>query len=131
MKFDLTMITPSGKQESNQIERISLPTEDGIRTVLANHMDIIVPVAIGTITLINDSERKHYAVSEGLFYFKDNQAKLLVRTFEHPEEIDFKRAEEAKERAQQRLNHKEQMSTDDLRRAELALKRALARLSLR
>jgi len=47
---------------------------------------------------------------------------------EWPEEIDLNRAEEARVRAERRL--KEQSGEIDLVRAEMALKKALVRISL-
>ena len=133
MSFELTIITPEGKEDKQAVDRLSLPTEDGIRTVLANHMEMVIPVAIGQIKLINPSSVTEYAVSEGLFHFKDNQAKLLVRTFESPKEIDQKRAQEAYERAKDRIEKKKQSKAEeiDFKRAEMALKRAIARLNVK
>lgn len=58
---------------------------------------------------------------------KNNQLKILCDVCEWPEEIDLKRAKEAKERAEQRLAHKDGI---DIKRAQLALNRALARINL-
>ncbi len=125
--FTLTMITPEGKKHISENERISLPTEDGIRTVLMNHMDIIVPVEIGKVKLITGKSSEWAAISEGVFHFKDNQARLIVRTFEFSKEIDVARAERAKERAEKRLES--ELNAQEHLEAELALKRALTRLS--
>ena len=54
---------------------------------------------------------------------------MLAGCAELPEEIDIKRAESAKERAEHRLKEAEGPSSDiDVRRAEVALKRAMVRL---
>lgn len=127
--FTLTMITPEGKKHYSENTRISLPTEDGIRTILENHMDAVIPVEIGTIKLIKDKESDTVVVSEGIFYFKDNVARLIVRTFEFSDEIDVARAERARERAEEQLSKK--LDARELHEAELALKRALTRLSIR
>ena len=52
---------------------------------------------------------------------KDNSVKILCDACEWPEEIDLKRAEEAKKRAEERLINKDNV---DVKRAELALARA-------
>lgn len=50
---------------------------------------------------------------------------LLAEVAEWPEEIDLERARKAEDRARERLNRKD--ADLDVARAELALKRALAR----
>ena len=56
----------------------------------------------------------------------DNKVTILANTAEPSEKIDVKRALAAKERAERRLSHPTEGT--DLRRAELALLRAVARL---
>lgn len=56
----------------------------------------------------------------------DNQVEILVDTIERPEEIDIRRAKEAKERAEERLlQHKSRM---EYYRNTASLARAMARL---
>ena len=54
---------------------------------------------------------------------------MMAEVAEWPDEIDFKRAEEAKVRAERRLSSNE--AGLDTLRAEMALKRALVRLGLK
>ena len=125
--FELNMLTIDGKKYTGEVSRVSLPTSDGIRTILANHMDIVVPIEIGQIRLIRENEREEVAVSEGIFKFSDNVAHLFVRTYELADEIDEERALRAKERAEQLL--KDTTPSQDMLEIELALKRAITRIS--
>ncbi len=52
---------------------------------------------------------------------------LVKETFERTKDIDVKRAEEARRRAEERLKKKREEKVDEFR-AELALKRAINRL---
>ena len=54
---------------------------------------------------------------------------ILAETIEWPDEIDKQRAQKAKDRAEQRLKSGD--NSLDMIRAELALKRALVRLSFK
>ena len=125
--FELNMLTIDGKKYTGEVSRVSLPTSDGIRTILANHMDIVVPIEIGKIRLIRGNDREEVAVSEGIFKFSDNVAHLFVRTYELADEIDEERALRAKERAEQLL--KDTTPSQDMLEIELALKRAITRIS--
>lgn len=125
--FELNMLTIDGKKYNGEVSRVSLPTSDGIRTILANHMDIVVPIEIGQIRLIRENDREEVAVSEGIFKFSDNVAHLFVRTYEFADEIDEERAQRAKERAESQLE--ETTSSQDMLETELSLKRAITRIS--
>jgi len=127
--FKLDIITPKGVYEQVEIDRITLPSIDGQRTVLANHMALVIPIEIGIMFYQKDGKKTHFFVSEGLFTFEDNEATLLVNTVEREDEIDFNRAERAKERAEKRIQ--EYHDKVDVIRAEMALKRSMARLKLR
>ncbi|MDN6161855.1 MAG: ATP synthase F1 subunit epsilon [Atopostipes sp.] len=124
--MELKMLSFDGKEYSEKLSRISLPTNDGIRTILDNHMDVVVPVDIGEVKIIKENKTEKIVVSEGIFNFKDNYGQLLVRTYEFPEEIDKERAKKAKERAEERL--KKELSSKELQETEMALKRALTRI---
>lgn len=126
--FTLKIVTPTQEYKTLELDRISLPSTDGTVTVLSNHMDIMVPLEFGLITTIKDKVKTKYVISEGLFTFSKNEATLLVTSIESADELDVERAQRSKERAEERLSKK--ASTDDLKRAEYSLKRALIRLSL-
>lgn len=127
--FKLDVITPKGIYLQTEVESITLPSTDGQRTVLANHMPLVLPIDIGIMYHKVKGEKVHYFVSEGLFTFENNQATLLVNTVEREDEIDFNRAERARERAEERMqNYRDKI---DVHRAEMALKRSMNRLRLR
>lgn len=126
--FDLVVLSQYGKISPHYIESITLPTSDGQRTILSRHMEVYIEVAIGVVTVKTEKGKKRFAVSEGIFHFKDNQASLIVSTFENEEEIDFIRAKRAYDRAKNALKDKQYLA--DLQIQEQALKRALARLNL-
>ena len=56
----------------------------------------------------------------------NNRATVIVDTCEYPEEIDLRRAQEAKERAEEQLRQKQ--SIEEYHRSKASLARAMARL---
>lgn len=126
--FDLVVLSQYGKMSPHHIKSITLPTSDGIRTILARHMEVYVEVEIGVVVIHTESGKERFAVSEGVFHFKDNQAALIVSTFENEDEIDFIRAKRAYDRAKSALQDEKDMI--EMQKQEQALKRALARLNL-
>jgi len=69
------------------------------------------------------------AVSGGFAEITPEYAVVLISSAEHPEEIDINRAEAARERAEERLRHKQ--SVVEYYNSKAALARAMARLKTR
>ena len=62
----------------------------------------------------------------GIFYFENNMATMLLDSIEDVEKIDIERARRSKERAEEKL--KVAQSESDIRRAQIALKKAINRI---
>ena len=76
-----------------------------------------------------DGKWEPAAVGAGFVEIKPDYVILLVGFAEHPEEIDRKRAEAARERAEERLRQKQ--SIHEYYHSKAALARAMARLKTR
>ncbi|CAM4235821.1 ATP synthase F1 subunit epsilon [Erysipelothrix inopinata] len=129
--FEIKIVTPHGIYDEIQVSSVTLPTTDGQRTVLPNHMPLVMPLEIGNMYLKKDNERVDYAISEGMFTFENNCGTLIITSIERGDEIDFERAEKAKQRAEERLHGQHYEDHVDFKRAELAMKRSLSRLRLK
>lgn len=122
------IVTPEGVYRELDTPIVNIQTTDGDQGVLPNHMPLVTMLKIGHMTTDENGTRETYAVAGGLFYFRDNQAEILTDAIENKKDIDSDRAEKAKERAEKRIASKDQ--NIDLKRAELALKKALNRLNV-
>jgi F-type H+-transporting ATPase subunit epsilon len=71
---------------------------------------------------------KHAAISEGFIEVLPDRAVILADSCELPEEIDIKRAEEARERAEEML--RQQQSIKEYYETQAALNRAMNRLKI-
>ena len=108
-------------------QSLTVPTIDGRYGLMAQHENVVIAIIPGELTLHTESgEEQIAAVSEGMLKMEDNEALVLVDTIERPEEIDRKRAERARERAEERLRQKQSIREYHLSKAALA--RAMARL---
>ena len=105
-----------------------IPTIDGEKGILAHHENMVIAVEIGELRFRKpDGEWVTAVVSKGFAEIVNNRASVLVNTAERPEDIDVKRAEEAKERAEEQLRQKQSMQEYYMSKASLA--RAMTRLS--
>ncbi|MBR2577866.1 MAG: ATP synthase F1 subunit epsilon [Erysipelotrichaceae bacterium] len=122
------IITPRGLYKELETPIINISSVDGERGILPNHMPVVFALDIGKLETEENGKRQLYAISEGVFYFDDNKASILVSTIESKEDIDVKRAEASKERQLRRLEEKDE--NIDLKRAEVSLRRALNRIKI-
>lgn len=108
------------------VDEIYSKSTQGEFGVLPNHIPFMCPLDIGITKIVTDGKPELFTTMGGIFQLKDNEALILTQTAERAEEIDVTRAEEAKRRAEERLEN----STNDVdvERAEIALARAIIRL---
>ena len=126
----LEIITPSKIGYKGNITAVTVPGTKGNFQVLYNHAPIISSLEIGTVKIEEKGgESALFATSGGTIEVSNNKIIILAESFERANEIDIKRAEEAKKRAEERLKQKRETAIDDVR-AELALKRAINRLKI-
>ena len=121
-------VTPNGLYKEVDSETISCLSSDGWRCVLQNHMPLVLMLEISRLETVENKKKEYYAIGGGMLYFNNNEATILVNSIESKGEIDKDRALNAKKRAEERINSKDE--NIDMIRASIALKRALNRLEL-
>lgn len=110
-----------------QCQTLVIPQSDGLRAIQAHHEDMVLAVSIGEAHIVEEDGTVIYAaVGSGMVQIFHNRVVMLVDTAELPDEIDSKRAEEALERAKERLRQKQ--SIQEYRMTQAAIARALTRL---
>ena len=128
--FELKVITPKGVYLTHEVDSITVKSVDGQRTILPNHMALVLPLEIASFKTVSKSMGEQtYFNSEGVLTFEDNKALMMLAAVEKDTEIDLARAEAAKQRALERL--KDYDESIDMVRAEASLKRAINRMRLK
>lgn len=130
--IDLTIVTPDGKKLCDEARIVNCMTTAGAIGILPNHSPLvgIIPISHLNYKKVEDEKMESIdiAIAGGVIDVKDNSVIVLADAFETKDEIDRNRAEEAKRRAEERIASND--PNIDVKRAELALSRALSRLSL-
>lgn len=127
-QFKLEIISPDRSFYSGEATMLEYRTTEGEVGIYADHVSMTQIVAPGVMTITEaDGTKKQAALMSGFVEILPEKVTILAETVEWPDEIDKKRANDAKERAERRLKSGD--SSIDTARAELALKRALIRLS--
>ena len=127
-EYNLKIVTPDRLVFEGEAERMVARTVDGDVCILSRHTDYVVPLAIGQIKVKKSGEDFRLAsCSGGTLMVSEGNVTVIASTFEWADEIDVARAELAKEKAENRIEHHN--SDYELRLAELKLKRALNRMN--
>lgn len=102
----LSIVTPERVVFSDEIEYVTLPTEEGEITVLADHVPLVGILKAGELIISRMQEIIPLAVSGGVVQVRQSIVTILADTAERVEEIIEERAEEARRRAEQVLAEK-------------------------
>lgn len=124
--FYLEILTPERQFYIGMAESLIMPVVDGLYGVEAGHDPVVTALEPGELKFKVDGEWKVAVISDGFAEIKPHYTILLASSAEWPEEIDEKRAQAAKERAEERMRQKR--SIQEYYQSKAALARATARL---
>jgi F-type H+-transporting ATPase subunit epsilon len=125
-KIHLEIVTPEKHLFSGDVDSVTVPANTGYLGILPGHAPLLAELGIGEIEYKMGGQVEFLFCSWGFLEVLPDRVVLLAQTAESGSDIDVKRAEEAKTRAEKMLESK---SVDiDFDRAQLALMRAIARL---
>lgn len=127
--FDLKIICPERMFYEGQAKMVELNTLEGEVGIYANHLPMTMIIKPGVLTVTEEDGVKEAALHAGFVEVLPNKVTIMAEVVEWPEEIDLHRAEQAKERAEERLASRE--AHINTARAEIALARSLTRISLK
>jgi F-type H+-transporting ATPase subunit epsilon len=126
--FQLEIVTPEKLVVKDQAEEMQIPGKNGYLGILPGHAPLITELSVGEISYRKGAETHFLAVAWGFAEVLPDRVTILAETAERAEEIDVKRAEEAKQRAEERLQSGK--TETDYGRAQSSLQRAETRLDV-
>ena len=128
MPMHLEIITAERQVYSDEVDMVIAPGFDGQLGILPMHAPLMTMLKPGELTVRKDGENMYVAVSGGFMEVLGNKVSVLADACERSDEIDELRAEQAVQRAQERLANRG--SDIELERAVSALRRAQVRVDL-
>jgi len=126
-KIHLEIVTPEKQLFSGSVDSVTIPATTGYMGILPGHAPLLTELGIGEISYSIGDRTDYLFCSWGFIEVLPDRVALLAQTAELASDIDEKRAEEAKSRAEKILLSKD--PNMDFGRAELSLLRALSRLN--
>ena len=127
-KFLLKIITPDRIFYEVEASMVEFYTSEGEIGIYKEHVPTTVIIAPGILTITEENEQKQAALHAGFVEILQDKVTIMAEIVEWPDEIDLERAQEALQRAQERLVSK--TPETDIARAETALHRAVARINV-
>ena len=125
----ISVVTPEKEVVSDDAQIVMAPGSVGEFGVLSGHTPFLTSLKIGAVRYTDGKGKDQLIfVSGGFAEVLPDKVTILAESAERKEDIDAKRAEEAKARAEKRIA--EAGDDLDMVRAQAALARALQRLRM-
>jgi len=126
------VVTPDGLKYDHHASFIHAVTKDGQIGILPGHINLIAPLEVDELKVRRVDDESHVdwiAVNGGIIEVKDDFITIVADSAER--DIDVSRAERAKQRAERDLEEATKSDRiDEVQRAQVALRRALNRISV-
>lgn len=126
--FHLKVVTVERSFYDEEVDRIIVRTAGGDVGILPRHVPYTAALGIGGLTIMKDGKAREAAISGGFVDVSGEETVVLARTCEWADEIDVKRAEEAAERARNKLQNKQSGREEDV--AQVKLEKAINRIRI-
>ncbi len=124
--FQLEILASDKTFYKGEAEIIIIPSIDGEQGILANHEPMVIAVKSGELRFKVNGEWTRAAAGRGIAQIMKDKVTLLLETAEKPKDIDVRRAEQAKIKAEEQLRQKQ--SIIQYHESKAALSRAMSRL---
>ena len=124
--FILNITASSGEFYQGSCESMVLPVNARVYRVKDGNSPVLLAIHMGMLKFTVDGETREILVGDGIAEVTPTFVLLLVDSAERPEDIDKNRAEAARIRAEERLQHKQSMH--EYYQTKIALDRAMQRL---
>ena len=125
----LQIITPMRTILEEEVESAILHTTEGEMGVLYDHEPVVALLGYKKVTYTQEGKKRQATTLGGFAEVTKDRITILTDASELADDIDVERAKKAKERAEKRLASNDK--NIDRVRAEIALKKAIARLNVK
>ncbi|HEV2453701.1 MAG TPA: F0F1 ATP synthase subunit epsilon [Verrucomicrobiae bacterium] len=125
----LEIVTPEAKTFSEDVDMVTLTGGEGEMGILPQHMPLMTELVAGEIHAIKNNQSIFLAVGDGFVQVTGDRVSILTDMAVKAENIDEAAAEQARQRAEDRL--KQKLSDEDAAMVQAALAHALTQLQVK
>ncbi len=126
--IDLQIVTPDRGIVQAKVDEVEIPGAEGYFGVLPGHRPMLAALSLGELWYRQGEEKSYLSIAYGFAEVLPDRVTILARLAERAEDINVERAEQARRRAEERLNQSK--SEIDYERARIALTKSLMRLQV-
>ena len=127
--FILEIITPLRVKFRGRVKEVYLQAYDGRIGILANHSPLVAIMRPGILEAKSWERDFSLAVGEGFIKFTNNQATILARYAEAPDEVDVEAAKNKKAELEKEMSVKD-LTSEEWGKKYWGLQSAITRLKV-
>jgi F-type H+-transporting ATPase subunit epsilon len=125
----LEIVTPDGTAYSEDVEMVTVPGVEGQLGIYPNHVPVMTQMVPGEIIVQKGGSDHFLAVGEGLVEITGDHVSILTDMAIAADHIDEAKVEEARRRAEARLQEK--LSDEEVASTNASMARSLAQLHVK
>lgn len=122
-KYLLEIVSPERLAYSEEVEQVSVPSEDGELTILPNHASLFANLVEGELAIRKNAEDHYLAIGGGFLEVTRTKVMVLVSRAAHARELNEKAILDAQKQAKEAI--KKGATGEDLRAAQALLRSSL------
>ena len=128
-RIKLEIVTPEAKIYSEDVDMVTLPGIEGEMGIYPMHIPLMTQVAAGEVAARKGGQDYFLAVGDGFVEVTGDRVAILTDMAIRAENIDEAKAEEARKRAEARLDEK--LSEEETATVQAALLNSLTQLNVK
>jgi F-type H+-transporting ATPase subunit epsilon len=125
----LEIVTPEAKTYSEDVEMVTLPGVEGEMGIYPMHVPLMTQIVAGELAVRKDGREYFLAIGEGFVEITADKVAIMTDMAIRAEQIDEGKAEEARKRAESRLQEK--LTDEETAMVSAALMHSLAQLKVK
>jgi F-type H+-transporting ATPase subunit epsilon len=125
----LEIVTPEAKIYSEDVDMVTLPGIEGEMGIFPMHVPLMTQVVSGELVARKDGQDHFLAIGEGFVEITGNRVAIMTDMAMKVDDIDEAKAEEARKRAEARLQEK--LGDEEGAMVTAALAHSLAQLKVK
>ncbi len=125
----LEIITPEARVYCEDVDMVTLPGSEGELGIYPLHVPLMTQVGAGEVAARKDGQDVFLAVGEGFVEITGDHVTILTDMAVQAADIDERKAEEARQRAEARLH--ERLSAEEEAVVHAALRHSLAQIRVK
>lgn len=125
----LEIVTPEGRTYSDDVDMVTLPGTEGEMGIYPMHVPLLTPVVTGEVIVRKGMESMLLAIGEGFAEITATKISIMTDMAIQAKDIDEAQAEEARRRAEARLQEK--LTDEETAAVSAALAHSLMKLQVK